>query len=824
LLELYRHWSDAESRRRFIVEIRQASRWVFSGLGAGAVGGILLFLLVAGLNSLGQLGPTWLAAVVALGPPAFLMIVVLTGFVHVGIQGKLLDEAGREWWSSLGGWVMMYAAGWAVTFGTILFGPFVVFQPQVTWHKAVPIVGWIISVGGGLLAAHSSGTGSASARKQPDRRLELITRLAPPLFLVGMLILVAATAFAVRVGDWPKSGDKYLELLTTVTWDPDKGPNVPYLFGPLWDSVLLAVWFLSLSVAAGWFVDVNVFSLQGLYSNRLVRCYLGASRRKPAALHDDEQRLTADPNSKLGETHKISCDTDRPPGAAPNSQGPPRNPNVLTGFDPKDDLLLCHLQMGDPPQRRQDPAPSEPPKEDEKERAYKGPLLLVNTTLNLVQGEELGWQERKGESFVLTPRYCGSKSTDYRPTENYAGGLSLGIACGISGAAVSPNMAYHSAPAVTALLTVFNARLGAWLGNPHEETWEKSGPGSGLMYLVYEMMGRTNAHMDFVYLSDGGHFENLGVYELIRRRCRFIVVCDAGCDPDFALDDLGGLIRKARIDFGVRIDIDIETSGLKPNADGRATSHVAFGKIRYGDVDRPDRTSANCDPWKLGDDEGLLIYIKPALTGDEPTDVENYAATHAHFPHDSTANQFFGESEFESYRALGYHSAKGVFEGIDSKKKCSELFADLLKSKYPPPVGYTENVAASDNDYVAIQRALRDRPELRGLSAEIYGDAPSAAQERSNAEKIAERHFVAEMLAAIEVAWFRLRLKETINHPVYNCWLAVIHRWFKSPRIREHWKELKGEFNHELQEWIDGLIQGLERESDRAVRGPAVPV
>ena len=95
----------------------------------------------------------------------------------------------------------------------------------------------------------------------------------------------------------------------------------------------------------------------------------------------------------------------------------------------------------------------------------------------------------------------------------YGQDLRLGTALSISGAAASPNMGYHSSPAVTFLMTVFNARLGWWLGNPAREKWCEPGPRSGF-YLFKELFGRTNANSKYIYLSDGGHFENLGVYEL----------------------------------------------------------------------------------------------------------------------------------------------------------------------------------------------------------------------------------------------------------------------------------------------------------------------
>src|SRR5262249_38400026 len=173
----------------------------------------------------------------------------------------------------------------------------------------------------------------------------------------------------------------------------------------------------------------------------------------------------------------------------------------------------------------------------------------------------------------------------YRPTNRYARNISLGTAVTISGAAASPNSGYHSSPAVTALLTIFNARLGAWLGNPHDqEAWTARGPTYGLFHLLRELFGLTDDRGKYVYLSDGGHFENLGVYELVRRRCRYIVACDAGCDAQHNFEDLGNLIRKCRSDFGIPIEID--HGSLRRTIDGGRTRwHCAIGQVRYDKVD-----------------------------------------------------------------------------------------------------------------------------------------------------------------------------------------------------------------------------------------------
>jgi hypothetical protein len=342
-------------------------------------------------------------------------------------------------------------------------------------------------------------------------------------------------------------------------------------------SVLAAAALLSLTMS--YFIDINKFSLHAMYRNRLVRAYLSAAR--PAAERD-------------------------------------RDVSPFTGFSSSD-----NWKMSDLPDRR--------------------PLHVVNCTLNLVKANNLAWQERRAESFTVSRLHSGSNRVGYRPSARYAGGITLGTAAAISGAAASPNMGYHSSPVVTFLMTFFNTRLGYWLGNPGHAgwtTWSQRGPRLALRSMLAEALGKTEDENPYVYLSDGGHFENLGLYEMVLRRCGLIVVCDAGCDKTFLFDDLGNAVRKIRIDLGV--PIEFRTADLAQTLGSSHGRYGAVADIRYTCVDRGGR-------------DGLLVYLKASLNGTEPADVRNYAATHPDFPHESTADQWFSESQLESYRMLGSH-------------------------------------------------------------------------------------------------------------------------------------------------------------------------
>jgi hypothetical protein len=300
------------------------------------------------------------------------------------------------------------------------------------------------------------------------------------------------------------------------------------------------------------------------------------------------------------------------------------------------------------------------------------PMHVINIALNLVSGDNLAWQERKAESFTVSPLHAGNAHLGYRDSTQYGDGrqgISLGTAVTISGAAVSPNMGYHSSGALAFLLTLFNVRLGWWLGNPGphgEKTWSDDGPHPAVRPLIAEATGSTNDQFEYVYLSDGGHFENFGLYEMVLRRRHYIVISDAGCDPHFTFDDLGNAIRKIRTDLGVPIEIDqmfVFPRNDDDNADRSKGRYCAVGRIRYTCVD-PNGV------------DGEFIYIKPTIYMNEPKDVYNYARQQKAFPHETTGDQWFSESQFESYRVLGGHTIDRICGG-DAEPSSDEERAKL---------------------------------------------------------------------------------------------------------------------------------------------------
>jgi hypothetical protein len=324
-----------------------------------------------------------------------------------------------------------------------------------------------------------------------------------------------------------------------------------------------------------------------------------------------------------------------------------RKPHPFTGFDPND-----NVPMADLPAR---------------------PLHVVNATLNLVKGENLAWQQRKAESFTSTKYRTGSCRLGYQESRLYGDQVSLGGAITISGAAANPNMGYASSPLLSVIMMLFNARLGVWRPNPGEPgrgLWSKPGPTFSVRPFIDEAFGLTSDKNAWVNLSDGGHFENLGLYEMVLRRCATIIVVDGSADPSFHFDDLGNATRKIRIDLGIPIEFPHGVAIAKEIT--AESKHCACGRIAYSAVDGP------------GAEDGHLIYIKTSLTGNEPEDVLNYAAQNPSFPHQPTSDQWFDESQFESYRRLGLHVVEEIFQFRDHLASVGQ-FTDAVRKYLTPP-------------------------------------------------------------------------------------------------------------------------------------------
>jgi hypothetical protein len=295
------------------------------------------------------------------------------------------------------------------------------------------------------------------------------------------------------------------------------------------------------------------------------------------------------------------------------------------------------------------------------------PYHLTNAALNIQNSRQVNQRGRDADFFLFSANYVGSDSTGYIATKGIEPELiplDLGTAMAISGAAAASNMGANLRQWSTTL-ALLNVRLGYWFPHPkyirRNPGWLKFLQTSNL-YLLSEMFGLLRESTSYVYLTDGGHIENLGLYQLLRRRCQLIIVIDAEADPKMAFNSFIRAERYARIDLGTRIDLpwhEIRDATLEVNrviADQGDTGklithhgpHCALGTIHYPKGQ-----------------EGILLYVKSSLSGDECDYVINYKSRYASFPHETTGDQFFSEEQFEVYRNLGFHVVQGFFSGRD---------------------------------------------------------------------------------------------------------------------------------------------------------------
>lgn len=317
------------------------------------------------------------------------------------------------------------------------------------------------------------------------------------------------------------------------------------------------------------------------------------------------------------------------------------------------------------------------------------PHLIVNAAAN-IQKSKNNKRGRNAEFFTVTPLYVGSDLTEYVKTKTYEAAephLDLAAATAISGAAVSSAMGRVGVSVLAPTLALLNLRLAYWVRNPRLLRQDGRNHSAAIKdwkisYLFCEMFGWLHEGMPKINLSDGGHIDNLGLYQLLKRRCDVILVSDAESDPGMTFASFVDVQRFARIDLGVRLEVpvaDIREAALKRqaelNKDGVNSArspdkaHAAIGRIYY-----PETQYRNGP--LLPAKEGILVYIKSCVTGDENDYVLDYEKRYRRFPHEATSDQFFSEEQFEAYRALGFHA---TIHGLD--ERCSNVPEAVLRAE-----------------------------------------------------------------------------------------------------------------------------------------------
>jgi hypothetical protein len=631
------------------------------------------------------------------------------------------------------------AAIWAGLFAIAVFAPFWVAKLWLDSGTGLfsAAGAWVLSTLMSVLAGKSVKTkGVEEGAPSYSVVIEYVARYGPFIAIAGFLVLIAsAVQLSLRHSLWREPGSFLGRFVGNYWHSFPKSPD-SYNF-PLAILAIAVAIFVVLSLR----LDINEFSLHHFYKNRLVRCYMGASA-----------------------------------GAA-------RRPDPFTGFDPKDDVLLDDLKCVGPP-------------------PIRAPYPILNATLTVTEGSELATQERKAVPWIFTPRFSGfipppSKANEsarelseegYVPSsEILGGGVHLGTAMGISGAALNPNGGFHTAPQTAFLLTLFNVRLGWWIGNPRNLTaYRRPGPLFALWWLIRELFGFADERSKYLNLSDGGNFENLGLYELVRRRSHFVIAVDAEEDPAYRFGSLGGAVRKCRADFGVEIEID--PSPIQPKT-GQSHAHCVVGRIHYPEPNSPP---------------GWLLYVKASLTGDEPADVQQYHCSAPQFPQQSTLNQFFSESEFESYRRLGLHILRSVIDRNDLQD-LEELFVRLSVRWEVAPAAPAAAFVHHAEAYANLMRALATSPDLQALDAGIIKDFPETARE--GGEQRQAFFFYLDLLQFMENVFFDLNFHSAHawDHPANEGWKTLFEYWATQESLKIVWNGQKQNYSASFRNFFDDL-------------------
>jgi hypothetical protein len=295
------------------------------------------------------------------------------------------------------------------------------------------------------------------------------------------------------------------------------------------------------------------------------------------------------------------------------------------------------------------------------------PLHLINITLNETRGRgsNIIQHDRRGRNLVISPEGIYYKADrddaieliEFNDTGHEQLPLSTWIA--ISGAAFSTGLGNRTGFPTTQLAGLANVRLGYWW---RARPWR----GSGLTqwHLLRELRGDFGGpYGKYWYLSDGGHFENTGAYELLRRKLPFIVISDNGMDQRFEYEDVANLVRKARIDFDCEIDF-YRADALDRIFGPSGPLRQAFGtqaQIAGAEPAAPNAVAALAQARFCNGTRGTIVLVKPRLTGDGPADLVRYKAVNEAFPQQSTLDQFFDEAQWESYYYLGRLIGQALF-------------------------------------------------------------------------------------------------------------------------------------------------------------------
>jgi hypothetical protein len=298
-----------------------------------------------------------------------------------------------------------------------------------------------------------------------------------------------------------------------------------------------------------------------------------------------------------------------------------------------------------------------------KDHPLAGPYPLINGCLNLLGEVDPAFAgARASDYFLFSPLYCGAKLTGYASTRwpRYRD-FSLAEAVAVSAASISPGMGTSSSTMFSLLAAAFNWRLGIWMSNPRRPQGRM--PYFWPWYGLLELTNHTSSKCRLLNVTDGGFIDNLGVFELLRRRCKVILAIDNTHDPAYDFHYLQNLVIRARQELGVHID-------LPRDAESTMRPSVIRGMSERQFVVAPiTRTASRPGP----DYQGVLIYAKTTLCerkdafdgGKARTKALAYKKFHPRFPQESTFDQFFDDAQWEAYYELGQEIAEAVMQSKD---------------------------------------------------------------------------------------------------------------------------------------------------------------
>ena len=672
--------------------------------------------------------------------------------VLTGLLVIVLPSAYRLWSRNQSSWQLRYTQTQVTT------GCFYVFLALIfLWLQPVALY-YLLDFD--PLAAYASLSGAGVlgvVATLATRATQRIPGLLDKLLQVGLALLVPLTLWLI-----------FLLLATWTVCPPDWSTAILAITGPICQDGVYDRFYWEVAIAYGvlaclffmyfWFaVDVNVSSLHTFYRDRLSRAYLFDPTRADGIDRAHRDRV---------------CLHD----------------------------LRRHKHM---------------------------PYHLINAVVNVEAAKTRNMRGRNADAFLFSPLFTGSELTGYCETQHLEDAddhVDVATAMAISGAAAAPVMGINTNRALRALLALANVRLGYWMRNPQHipndivRRRPQDRPKQYRVtqkYFFYELCGLLHEKMDHVYITDGGHFDNLGVYELLRRRCRYIIIGDAEADATMAFNGLAHLMRIVRIDLGINITIDL--SDLRKQPPGTVRSHCTIGKIDYGHGEI-----------------GELLYIKASVTGNENAYITEYRSRHPDFPHETTADQFFDEAQFEAYRALGHHIVSGLFvprhsraqieghtSGDENEPQCVVTSTDF-RQWFQALAHWLQPLPPDRDTFVALQGQIANierrlaAPEFADYSAEIFPEVrkPTTALATSPNQLLPEMphhvlHLVNEQLQLMERAVLQLGLddpRRRLREP-YRGFMNLFRRWSQADAFRQAWSVSIANYSVNLQRFCEEALE-----------------